>query len=221
MYATIDPNRPLSEVVAAATNAEDLFEEEGIDYWFGWTQPFRTACEAAHVLPEEIAFRLLARDRSAKDPRQENLVSLLSDLDQQFDLRLEPALNQAHAAVAKLGPVGRARCGSTIDTIERVIRAHVDTARRTLSPVAAAIDVGADVRIDEKILRHLAMEHSILALRAKDLREEAARAGVEEFTAAASHLVREIHQHIKLSFNFILPRLLQASLCRPSGIEPW
>lgn len=64
------------------------------------------------------------------------------------------------------------------------------------------------------------MEHSVLALRAKDLREEAVRVEVSAFGTAASRLVREIHQHIKLSFNFILPRLLEASR-RPSGVESW
>jgi hypothetical protein len=220
MYATIDPNGPLSHVVGVAANAEDLFEEEGIDYWFGWTRPLRAACEVAHVCPEDIAFRLLARDRGLKDPAKESLVTLLSDLDQHFDLRLEPALVKARNAAAKLEKGARARCSSTIDTIDRVIQTHEATVRCTLGPIAAALDVGAEVNVDEKIVRHLAMDHSILALRANDLRADADQSQGTEFEAAARTLIREIHQHIKVSYNFILPRLVAAG--RPAaGHEAW
>lgn len=220
MYAAIDPNQRVSDVVAAATNAEDLFEEEGIDYWFGWNDSLREACKQARVSPEEIVFRLMARDRAAKDRSKESLVSLLSELDQHYELRLGPALAAARAAAAKLDAAPRSRCLSTLDTIDRVIQGHEETARQSLSPVAAALDVGAATSIDEKVLRGLAMEHSILALRATDLRDEAAHAESAEYASAARQLIREVHEHIKISYNFIMPRLI-AAVHRPAGVEPW
>lgn len=220
MYAAIDPNEPLSDIVAAASNAEELFEEEGIDYWFGWTQPLRRACEVAHVAPSDIAFRLLARDRTPRNPSTESLVGLLSDLDQHYELKLGPALDRARTAAEKLEKPDGEQCIDTIAIIERMTRNHVETARRTLSPVAAALDVGAAATLDEKILRHMAMEHSLLAMRAGDLRELAARSPNAEFAAAARALVRELHQHIKISYNFVFPRLAAATR-RPAGYEAW
>ncbi len=220
MYATVDSNEPLSDIVAAASNAEDLFEEEGIDYWFGWKQPLRQACEAAHVAPAEIAFRLVARDRAQRDPSTESLVTLMSALDQHFELKLEPALAAARTAAEKLGKPAGERCLNTIALIERMTRNHVETARRTLSPMAAAIDVGAAATLDEKVVRHMAMEHSLLAVRAGDLRDLAAHSPDAEFAAAARALIRELHQHVKISYNFVFPRLIAATR-RPAGYEAW
>jgi len=214
MYATIDPNRPLSDAVAAAANAEDIFEKQGIDYWFGWNQPLRAACADARVDPQDVVFRLVARDELPRDRSNQTLVALFSELDQQFDFRLEPAIRRARKAAPSPDAL------HLIELIEKMLDSHTMTVRRMLSPVAAALDLGAQTPVDAQIVRHLALQHSVLAVRARELYEEAARGEGTEFAEAARALVREIHQHIKISYNFILPRLTAATRPVP-GVEPW
>ena len=207
MYATIDVNQRLSEIVASAANAEDLLEEAGIDYWFGWDRPLKAACESAHVDPGTIAFRLIARDQDRRDDSDTSLVALFSRLDQHFEVRLEPALIRASREAEALEDAPRNAAIAILDVITRVLRAHVETMRRSLSPVAAAVDIGVSARVDGQMLRHLALEHATLAARSDDLRALADRLDDSAFATAARALIREIHQHNKISYNFVLPRL--------------
>jgi iron-sulfur cluster repair protein YtfE (RIC family) len=207
MYATVDLDQPIREVVESASNAEDLFEEAGIDYWFGWERSLRSACEAARVDPETIVFRLIARDEKVKDLSRLSLVSLFSMLDQHFKLRLEPVLLRTRRAAETLDDLGAKQCAAAvIDIIERIVSSHVQTVRRTFSPLVAAIDAGVSTTIDPQLLRQISLEHATLSARADDLRAQALEDS--EFALAARELVREIHHHIKIAYNFIHPRLV-------------
>ncbi len=222
MYATIDVRQPISDVVAAASNAEDLLEEAGVDYWFGWNQPLRAVCESAHVDPETIAFRLMARDTGVRDLGREGLVSLFSTVDQHFELRLQPALVRARRAAETLDDLAaRSTAAAVLEGIDRVTHGHMESVRQ-MSPFAAALDIGADVTIDSQTVRHLTLDHNTLAMCAQDLRVLAEQ-GDGEFADAARALTREIHQHIKIAYNFILPRLVAATsdpTPRLSGSRP-
>jgi hypothetical protein len=162
---------------------EGLFEEPGIDYWFGWNRP-----------------------------REESLVALFSAIDQHFEVRLEPALIRARRAAEALEDVpSKQYANAVLDVIYRVVSSHMKTVRRTLSPIVEALDAGVSVTIDLQLLRHIALEHATLSARANDLRPQADALEASEFASAARVLIREIHQHIKIAHDFVHPRLVCAT----------
>jgi len=80
--------------------------------------------------------------------------------------------------------------------------------------------------VGRETLRILRLEHLDLAAMARDLRAESDRLPREgdaaELRATLRTVTREIHRHIKVAYNAILPRLIPAVTARAiRRSEPW
>ena len=52
---------PIAEVIARTSNAEEIFEDFGIDYWFGCDQTLEHACAQLDADPQKVAALLHAK----------------------------------------------------------------------------------------------------------------------------------------------------------------
>ena len=68
----------------------------------------------------------------------------------------------------------------------------------------------------------LRLEHLDLARIARDLRAYAETSGIDDdLTDALRNVIHEVHHHLMVAYNFILPRLVTAAAARPVACEPW
>jgi iron-sulfur cluster repair protein YtfE (RIC family) len=218
-------DRPISDVIALLPEAEDLLEDAGVDYWFGWERNLRGACEAADVDSVAIARRLLqCRPGTLVRTEWASLAALLRQSDEQWRLCLAPSITLAGAAARRLARGGRERVTRLLGELQGQLGRHM-AACRALSSLAEAIERGQAGVVDKETIRALRLQHLEFARIARDLKAETV--GMEEGSgpaapvAAIRTVVREIHRHIKVAHNFILPRLIPAVNTRPVSCEPW
>jgi iron-sulfur cluster repair protein YtfE (RIC family) len=219
-------DKKICDVIAGSPEAEDILENAGVDYWFRWKRMLRPACQAAHVDPDEVAARLVScPPRPGGESQPATLAALLRDSDQQWRQRIAPAITAVVTAAARL--TGGRAAGATrlLGELQRQLEQHMATSR-SLLPAADAIERGQAGILDCETLRTFRLEHLEFARIARDLRAEADRlaadADAAELVAAMRTVIREIHRHNKVGYNFILPRLVAAAAARPLAAgEPW
>ena len=218
-------DKRICDVIDGSAEAEDILEEAGVDYWFGWERMLRPACEAANVDPDDLAARLIScRPTAGGEPQPATLGELLRQSDQQWRERLAPAIASVVAAGAGLR-AGRSE-GATrlLLDLQKQLERHL-AASRALLPVAGAIEEGQAGSVGRESIRAFRLEHLDFARMARDLGQEADRlaadADLAEVVSAMRTVIREIHRHIKVGYNFILPRLVAAAGARQVAFEPW
>lgn len=217
---TLADNR-LCDLVAVSPAAEEVLEDAGIDYWFGWERPLRVACEAAHIDVDELSARLSSCRPSALIGSQPaKLVMLLRDSDEQWRAQLAPAIAKALVLAGNRHPTTT----RLLKELQTALNRHMKTSR-SLEPAADDIEQAQAGSVDRETIRSFRLDHLDLARIAADLREEAARLRADAGTAALADalriVIRETHRHIKVAHNFILPRLVAAAVARSVVCEPW
>ena len=214
----------ICDIVSTSPAAEDVLDDAGVDYWFGWERPLRDACKAAHVDAAALEARLAACPIGGRcEEGPVTLLALLRESDEQWSKRLQPALAAAsHSVFGMSGKRGRTAT-QLLEELRTLLERHMQTSR-SLQTSAAAIEGGSRGVISKETLRRLRLEHLAFIGIADDLRNEAARLAEAEgksgVAAALRRVVRETRRHVKVGYNFIVPRLLPAVRPRSSGCEP-
>jgi len=206
------------DVIAGFADAEDVLEQAGVDYWFGSDETLGAACEAARADPKEVASRLAGCQlcaHSGSPPA--SLAALLRESDEQWRGRLAPAIARAIA----IAEMRRPAISRLVQELKRRIEQHMATSR-SLLPAAEAIERGEAGVLHPRTLRMLRLEHLDLARIARDLRAYAETSGIDDdLTDALRNVIHEVHHHLMVAYNFILPRLVTAAAARPVACEPW
>ena len=223
-------NQRICDVVNARPAAEAFLEENGIDYWFGWDRNLRSACEAASVDAEELASHLdqfprtspIAHAATAALPW---LQTMLQESDRHATAEILPGLAHAEQALAALQPVQRKRVSVLLTMIRSAIQTHEQTAGELIAAATSIDEVTSDAIADPALIRRLRLDHLELAELSKELGAEARYLSTspeaQEVITAARQVISALHHHIKMSYNFILPRFTSAVQHRPVQSEPW
>jgi iron-sulfur cluster repair protein YtfE (RIC family) len=207
----------VGDVIAGFPDAEDVLEQAGVDYWFGLDEMLGAACEAAHADQGEIASRLAACHPGAhNDSTPATLAALLRESNEQWSERLAPAIERA---ISIAGTRSQA-VSRLLQELKKRLEIHMATSR-SLLPAAEAIERGEAGVLHPKTLRTLRLEHLDLARIARDLRAYASEANGADLTDALRSVIRGVHHHLMVAYNFILPRLVTAAVARPVVCEPW
>ncbi|MBV9067962.1 MAG: hypothetical protein JO093_11070 [Acidobacteria bacterium] len=207
------------DVIAGFPDAEDVLEQAGVDYWFGLDEILGAACEAADADPNDVASRLGAcRPCAQGDSPPVSLAALLRESDAQWRERLAPAIAKAGAIAALRHPA----LSRLLQQLKKRLEVHTATSH-SLLPAAEAIERGEAGVLEQKTLRTLRLEHLELARLARDLRAYADRSDIDDaaLTEALRGVIHEVHHHLMVAYNFILPRLVAAAVARPVACEPW
>src|ERR1043165_5881190 len=160
----------ICDIVAASPDAEDVLDDAGVDYWFGWERPLRSACDAAHVDSEALQARLPACSIGGPcEARPATLFALLRESDEQWSSHLEPAITAAFESVSTLG--GRRGHAATrlLGELRARLESHMQVSR-SLQASADAIDRGTKDVITKEMLRDLRLGHLAFIGIADDLR---------------------------------------------------
>jgi hypothetical protein len=218
---TLLRDQPLSAIISHAPGAEDVFEECGIDYWFGGDKTLASACAAARIDVDALEKRLAACEVPPAEPLSEPFLTLLGELLAHFDLAIAPAVLNVRIAASELTDPRAGDVAAMMDAIETMTSAHAVLLRvRVIQEIAAA-----SARIEQRVVRDLALQHALLAVRVRKLialcSELAGDAGVRtaQLLRAAHQLAREIHHHIRISYEAVMPYLAELAR-RKRGIEP-
>lgn len=225
-------DQPISAVIASASNAEDLLEECGIDYWFGCDQTLAAACSAAHVDVAALEERLLASEPIARsEPERKGVSILIEELNSHLDAAIRPAILRIRTAAAYVSDARTSGVLQIVDQIEAMISVHTTLLRRVMPAItraaAAVTPTGKRTTPEQRVVRDLALQHSLFAVRVKklvDLCSTLASDGTSESAAlarAARQLSKEIHHHIRVSYQAVMPYLFQAASRKPQIVEPW
>ena len=217
--AAIEEQR-VCDVLAGFPEAEDVLEQAGVNYWFAGDERLAAACNAAHADPGEIASRLNACQPCAQsDARPVTLAALLRESDDYWRQRLGPAIE---TAITTASIRQRHSTSRLLHELKERLEQHTATSR-SLMPAADAIERGEPGVLHQQILRTLRLDHLDLARLARDVRAQADTVAAEDaaLTDALRTVVREIHHHLSVAYNFILPRLVAAAVARPVSCEPW
>lgn len=209
-------------MIAGSADADDFLENAGVGYWLGRDRGLGTLPAAASVDSGEGASRIEScRPCKYGGPRPAELAALLRESDKQWIQRLVPAI--ATAADAARLTKGRHRATRLLSELQGHSEQHMATSE-SLLPMADSIEHGDGGIVGLVTLRTLRLEHLDLARIAHDLRAEAGRleadGDVAALVAALRTLISEIHHHIEIAYNFILPRLVAAATARPVAREP-
>lgn len=225
-----DPTTPLGQtvrdLVRARPASEAFLESIGVDYWFGWDRNLRSACDAAFVDADELAARVVefpAVEGGGAD--QSSLLSLLEESTQYANAAIVPAIERTRQSLVALQAVQRKRLGSLLTRVQEGLETHRATARE-LSAAAQAMEQGTPGSVvDPQLVRRLRLDHLELAELAKEMGAEARYLSTlpvgRPVEAATRQLIAALHQHIKMSHNFILPRCTTAMVPHAAGFEPW
>jgi hypothetical protein len=218
-------DRRICDVIARLPEAEEILENAGVDYWFGWERKFRGACEAAHIDPHALAGRMIdCPPGTDSEPRATTLTGLLLESNDHWARRLLPAIDAACASFAGGADGAGERAAALLCELRRELGAHMEASRSLLS-IAAAIDAGQPALVNRRTVRSLQLKHLELSRIAQDLKDEASRMTSQPAltgpAVAIRTVVREVHRHLKVAYNFILPRLVPAVAARVVACEPW
>lgn len=228
--STDDSVNPLDQricdVVAACPNAEELFEEWGVDYWFGWERDLRSACKAANVDAEELVAHLVrSAGSSGGQLAPKLLMTVLENLEQHTTVEILPAIEQAFGKVDALLGERRERLRTLLARIRVRVQSHDELSRELLA-VASAIDQKKpDAFVDPSLIRLIRLDHLELAEMSRQLVDETAILATSVEAAPVVTALRQvalvIHRHIKDAYNSVLPRFTAAATSRPVASEPW
>jgi len=214
----------ICDVVATSPEAEDILEDAGIDYWFGWERMLGAACAAANVDTDVLAGRLSSCRPCAISEPPSSLAKLLRESEDQWKVTLAPAIRTALISAAALHGGREDVASQRLHALEAALAKHMETSR-TLLLAAEAIEQGRAGSVDRETIRSLRLEHLDFARIANDLRDEAARLAPDDaaanLVAALRVVIRETHRHLKVAYNFILPQVVKAAAPRPLVCEPW
>ena len=211
----------ICDLIAVSPAAEEVLEDAGIDYWFGWERPLRVACEAARVDVDELAIRLSScRPCALVGSQPAKLAMLLRDSEQQWSAQLAPAIAKALVLAGSHHPTAT----RLLKELQTALGRHMKTSR-SLQPAADDIERAKAGSVDRETIRSFRLDHLDLARIAADLRTEAGRLSRDGSAAALADavriVIRETHRHIKLAHNFILPRMVAAAVARSVECEAW
>lgn len=217
-------DKKICDVIAGSPDAEEVLENAGVDYWFGWDRMLGPACEAANIDPGELASRLgSCRPCARSEPRPVRLAALLHESDEQWIQRIAPAIAAAVGAARLTAERGH-HATRLLSELQGHFAQHMATSE-SLMPMADSIENGEGGIVGLVTLRTLRLEHLELARIARELRAEEERLAADtdaaDLVAAMQTVIREIHRHIRVAHNFILPRLVAAATARPVAFEPW
>ncbi len=225
-------DQPISAVIASTSNAEDLLEDCGIDYWFGCDQTLATACSAAHVDVAALEKRLLASAPIASsEPERQGVSVLIEELNSHLDTAIRPAILHIRTAAADVSDARISKVLQIVDQIEAMISVHIALLRRVMpaitSAAAAGTSKGNRATLEQRVVRDLALQHALFAVRVKkvvDLCSMLATDGALEGAAlarAARQLSKEIHHHIRISYQAVMPHLFEVASRKAQIVEPW
>lgn len=218
-------SRRICDLVADCPEAEDILENAGVDYWFGWERTLQAACEAANVDPKKVIVELEACPRSiAGEPQPVDFATLLRESDQIWLDRLSPAIAAALNAASTLKGERVRETTDLIGELQEQLARHMASSAALL-PLADAIERRQASAVSRETVRKFRLDHLEFARIARDLRgnveELQADTNAQTLALALRTVIREIHHHIKLAYNFILPRLVAAAPARTVAAEPW
>ena len=225
-----DPGTPLGQTVGDLVStrpaSEAFLETSGVDYWFGWDRNLRSACDAAFVDADELAARVVAFPLvDASDANPGSLSSLLEESKQYTTTAVLPAIERARQSLASLQAVQRKRLGSLLTRVQEAVETHWTTASELTAAANAMEQATPGSYVDRELVRRLRLDHLELAELAKELGAEARYLSTlpagRPVEAATLELIATLHQHLKISHNFILPRCTSAMVQHPAGFEPW
>lgn len=228
--AASEPNTPLrdqriSAVIACASNAEELLEECGIDYWFDCDRTLGAACAGARVDVAALENRLLASPKpGGPQPEDGCLSDVIGAVTCDLDAAVRPAIVGVRTVAARVSGAGVADYLKIIDDIESMISAHERLVRAHVMPAIAA---PPSVALDQHVVRELARQHALLALRVKkaaDVCKRLAADGSAEsatLDCATRRLAQAIHHHVRISYQNVMPQLFALVSKRPPGCETW
>ncbi len=227
-------DQPIAAVIANTSNAEDVLEDCGIDYWFGCDATLGAACAARHVDPAIIVSRLSPLPERSGPMRSapESLSGILEELKAHFADAIRPALQGLKATAICVPESRRPEFSSMVNSIEDLISTHEELVRTRLVRLVEAIEATAGQNpaqpIDRRVLQQLALHHALFAFRIRELTEFVSRVAAEgpaEATAlitATRQLRQQLHHHIRIGYNDVMPRLVAlAAATKPRGFEPW
>lgn len=220
-------DEPIAAVIAKTSNAEEVLEECGIDYWFGTDKTLKAACDARKTDVHAIVRRLEIAERE-RPPVP--LAQLLDEIERHFDAEIRPAAIRVRSIAGEPGG-NMGAVLATLGAIEKILSRHLEIYRGYVLPALRARDAwkpgtaSSQQTLDQRLVRELAMQHSILAVRARELVEAASAAAAGDpsgLVAASRKLSREIHHHLRVAYNEVMPELFAfAAMTRPVGCEPW
>jgi iron-sulfur cluster repair protein YtfE (RIC family) len=225
---SINVDEPLSTLVEAIPDFESLLEDLGIDYWFGWRTSLRAVCAYDGVdlaKAEEAITRAaaLAPAPPAATAPVRSVSSILSELKQHYTIRIQPALRRLATECETMKRRGHelVRGGKHIEWISRDLAAHMEKVDEILVPYVIALEQGRTVTSDPRITRDFALAHTDLAFHVRELQDAVAAATSwreEAFRRAFRDAAREVHHHIRIGYNEVLPRI--ADLARSRNRAP-
>lgn len=208
------------DVIAGFPDAEDVLEQAGVDYWFGGDEILGVACKDAHADPAEVVSRIAACCPCARgDSPSATLAALLRESDEQWRQRLAPAIETA-LTTARIR--SHPAASGPLRELKKRLEHHMATSH-SLLPAAEAIGRGEAGVFDPTTLRALRLEHLDLARLVRDLRAYAEASGANDADLAdvLRGVIHEVHHHLMMAYNIILPQLVTAAAGRPVAYEPW
>lgn len=199
-------DEPISTVIARASNAEDVFEACGIDYWFAGDRTLRAACAAANVDVGDVEKQLVpCADDGGVKPAEAEAATLVRELDAHFDAAIRPAMARVRDALRDVPPASRATLSRTVNHLDAVLASHAELLSSYVLP---AIAPRGEIRSNYAVVRQLAQQHALLAIRVRNL-TDACPAGNEAFTRAARELAHAVHHHLRISYAGVMPHLFE------------
>ncbi len=220
-------DRSISAVIANTSNAEDVLEECGIDYWFDCNRTLAAACAAAHIDVAALEERLLPSASVATQPADKSISILIDELNSHLRTSIRPAILGVRKAAASVSDARTNDLLTMVGEIEAMISIHFELLRRVMPAVTSDTTVREHTNPEQRVVRDLALQHALLALRVKkavDLASQLARKGTAEAIALAGiarQLAKEIHHHIRISYQMVMPYLFAMASRRSHEVEPW
>jgi hypothetical protein len=207
----------VSEVIASAPNAEDVLEACGVDYWFGGDQTLGAACAAAGVDVATVEAQILPHLHEAEG-KDDSLPALLAELTSHLDAEVRPAIARVRDAArnvpeSRLGPFL-----AMVDGVDAMVAGHATLVSNCVLPAIAAgqsAGVSDRPRLDHAVVRELAEQHALLAVRIRKVLDQCAVMDSDgtpqtaALTAAVRTLARAIHHHVRISYGSIMPHLFE------------
>lgn len=207
-------DQPVSAVIGSTSNAEEVFEECGIDYWFGGDKTLADACAAAHLDVDALEKRLIVSETGVH-PERERFQTLMDELLSHLDSSIRPAIAAMRSAAAAVSDPRAVSLVVMIEAIDAMTSMHAVLLRvRVMREISAGEDA-----LQQTVVRDLALQHGLLAVRIRKVVALCAEIGSPPLSAAAQRLAKEIHHHIRISYEAVMPQLFELAK-KKRGCEP-
>lgn len=196
---------PISTVLTRASNAEDVLEACGIDYWFDGDRTLSAACAAANVDVGDVEQKLTPCADDGASSVETSVATLVRELDSHFDATIRPAMARVREALREVPAEARPALTRTVNHLDAVLASHAELLSSYVLP---AIAPRGEIRSNYAVVRQLAQQHALLAIRVRNL-TDACPAGNEAFACAARELAHAIHHHLRISYAGVMPHLFE------------